>query len=178
MRPEQPRASDPGAPERSERPAWLLQTLRAAVARARPSDLASQREDRVQVALLRVLEREAQDEQNQVRTASYLWRVAFSVIADELRRRRADQLRSRRTMVGEEPAPEGRAPLPELGLGIRDCLGRLAEPRRMAVLLHLQGFRADETAGVLHWAVKRVQNLTYRGLADLRECLERKGLVP
>jgi RNA polymerase sigma-70 factor (ECF subfamily) len=178
VRPEQPTASGAESPERSERPAWLLQTLRAAVARACPSDLASQREDLVQAALLRVLEREAQGEQNQVRTASYLWRVAFSVIADELRRRRADQLRSRRTMVGEQPVPEGRTPLPELGLGIRDCLGRLAEPRRMAVLLHLQGFRAEEIAVVLHWAVKRVQNLTYRGLADLRKCLEQKGLVP
>jgi len=178
VRPEQPPASEPEGPERSARPAWLVNTLRAAMSRACPSDLGSQREDLVQVALLRVLEREVQGEQNQVRTASYLWRVAFSVIADELRRRRAEQLRSRRTMVGEQPAQEGRTPLPELGLGIRDCLGRLAEARRMAVLLHLQGFRAEEASGVLHWAVKRVQNLTYRGLADLRECLERKGLVP
>jgi len=156
----------------------MLQALRAAVARACPSDLASQREDLVQTSLLRVLEREAAGEQNKVRTTSYLWRVAFSVIADELRRRRAEQLRSRRTMVGEQPVPEERSPSPELGLGIRDCLGQLAEPRRMAVLLHLQGFRAEETAEVLHWAVKRVQNLTYRGLADLRECLQRKGLSP
>lgn len=174
MRPEQP----PNPPTSPERHAWMLQTLRAAVGRACPSDLAAHREDLVQVALLRVLEHEGQGEQNQVRTASYLWRVAFSVIADEIRRRRAEGLRSRRSTVHEESGQQGATPLPELGVGIRDCLGDLAEPRRMAVLLHLEGFRAEEASRVLHWDVKRVQNLTYRGLADLRRCLEGKGLVP
>ena len=81
-------------------------------------------------------------------------------------------------MVGEEATQAGGTPLPELGVGIRDCLGGLAEPRRLAVLLHLEGFRAEEASRVLHWDVKRVQNLIYRGLADLRRCLEGKGLVP
>ena len=53
MRPEQP----PAQPTTNlERLAWMLRTLRAAVARACPSDLASLREDLVQVALVRVLE--------------------------------------------------------------------------------------------------------------------------
>jgi RNA polymerase sigma-70 factor (ECF subfamily) len=156
----------------------MLRTLRSAVGRACASDLAAQREDLVQAALVRVLEREGQGEQNQVRTASYLWRVAFSVIADERRRRRAEELRSRRSTVDEESGQRGPTPLPELGVGIRDCLGGLSEPRRLAVLLHLEGFRADEASTVLHWDMKRVQNLIYRGLADLRLCLERKGLAP
>ncbi len=175
MRPEPPPPQQATNPERH---AWMLQTLRAAMARACPSDLAAHREDLVQAGLLRVLEREGQGEQNQVRTASYLWRVAFSVIADELRRRRAEELRSRRSMVNEDSGQHGTTPLPELGVGIRECLGGLAEPRRVAVLLHLEGFRADEASHVLHWDVKRVQNLTYRGLADLRRCLERRGLGP
>ena len=84
MRPESP---PPASLPRPERHAWMLRTLRAAVGRACASDRAAQREDLVQAALVRVLEREEQGEQNQVRTASYLWRVAFSVIADERRRR-------------------------------------------------------------------------------------------
>jgi len=175
VRPEQPSLQSTTIPERH---GWMLKTLRAAVARTCPSDLGAQREDLVQAALLRVLEREQQGEQNQVRTASYLWRVAFSVIADELRRRRAEELRSRRSTMGERSGQQGATPLAELGVGIRDCLGGLPEPRRAAVLLHLEGFRADEASRVLHWDMKRVQNLTYRGLADLRRCLERKGLVP
>ena len=174
MRPEQP----PPEPTPHERRAWMVQTLRAAVARACPSDLGTLREDLVQMAIVRVLEHEERDEQNRVRTASYLWRVAFSVIADELRRRRAEELRSRRSMVGEDSSQQGAIPLPELGLGIRHCLGGLAEPRRMVVLLHLQGFRAEETSRTLRWDLKRVQNLVYRGLDDLRRCLEARGLVP
>ncbi|RPH64904.1 MAG: hypothetical protein EHM78_26110 [Myxococcaceae bacterium] len=175
MHPEQPPTQPSAGPERHT---WMLQNLRAAVSRACSSDLAAHREDLVQAALLRVLEHERQGEQNQVRTASYLWRVAFSVIADERRRRRAEELRSRRSTVDEQSGQHGATPLPELGVGIRDCLGGLAEPRRVAVVLHLEGFRADEASRVLHWDVKRVQNLTYRGLADLRRCLEVKGLVP
>ena len=175
MCPEQPPARTVPNPERHS---WMLQILRAAVGRSCPSDLAAHREDLVQIALIRVLEHEERGEQNQVRTASYLWRVAFTVIADERRRRRADELRSRRFSVGEEAGQDGATPLPELGVGIRDCLGGLAEPRRMAVLLHLEGFRAEEASRVLHWDVKRVQNLIYRGLADLRRCLESKGLAP
>lgn len=174
MRPEPPAQPSP----RVERPAWMVEILRAAVARHCPLDLASHREDLVQAALVRVLEVEGRDEKNQVRTASYLWRVAFSVITDELRRRRAEEQRSRRSMVGEEATQAGGTPLPELALGIRDCVARLAEPRRLAVTLHLDGFPAEEASRVLHWDVKRVQNLTYRGLADLRRCLEGKGLVP
>jgi RNA polymerase sigma-70 factor (ECF subfamily) len=172
--PEQP----PGNLAAQERAAWILRTLRAAVARACPSDLATHREDLVQAALVRVLEHERADEHNRVRTASYLWRVAFSVIADELRRRRAEEERSRRSSMEEQTGQQGSTPAAELGLGIRDCLQTLAEPRRVAVLLHLEGFRAEEASGVLRWNVKRVRNLTYRGLADLRRCLEGKGLVP
>ena len=175
MRPEQPLPPPSAGPERH---AWMLQNLRAAVGRARSSDLAAHREDLVQVALLRVLEHERQSEQDQVRTASYLWRVAFSVIADERRRRRAEEMRSRRSTVEGVSGQHGATPLPELGVGIRDCLGGLAEARRMAVVLHLEGFRADEASRVLRWDMKRVQNLTYRGLADLRRCLELKGLAP
>lgn len=182
MPPEHPSAVQDTVDDVSDRSAWMLRTLRTAVGRACPSDLGSLREDLVQAALLRVLEHEGQGEQNQVRTASYLWRVAFSVIADELRRRRAEELRSRRSGVGEERSQAGATPPPEVGVGIRDCLGGLAEQRRMAVLLHLEGFRAEEASRVLHWVlhwdVKRVQNLTYRALADLRRCLEEKGLVP
>jgi RNA polymerase sigma-70 factor, ECF subfamily len=129
------------------------------------------------VALVRILEREQASEQNAVRTASYLWRVAFSVTADEFRRRRSETGRlpgtGVRTSGSDEPSTVG----PDVGLAIRDCLSRLLEPRRLAVLLHLQGFRADESTRILHWDLKRVRNLTYRGLADLRQCLSGKSVA-
>ena len=48
--------------------------------------------------------------------------------------------------------------------------------RRLAVTLHLQGHSVPEAARLLDWAVKRTENLVYRGLADLRECLTAKGI--
>ena len=35
-----------------------------------------------------------------------------------------------------------------------------------------------EAAGILDWSAKRVENLVYRGLADLRDCLAAKGFKP
>jgi RNA polymerase sigma-70 factor (ECF subfamily) len=35
-----------------------------------------------------------------------------------------------------------------------------------------------EAARSLGWTDKRIQHLTYRGMADLRLCLSRKGLQP
>ena len=45
-----------------------------------------------------------------------------------------------------------------------------------AVTLHLQGHRGAETARLLGWSAKRAENLIYRGLADLRACLEARGM--
>jgi RNA polymerase sigma-70 factor (ECF subfamily) len=48
----------------------------------------------------------------------------------------------------------------------------LQDRRRTAVTLHLQGFRTGEVAAALGWTEKQAENLVYRGLADLRACLE------
>ncbi len=38
------------------------------------------------------------------------------------------------------------------------------------------GFRMLETATATGWTEKRVENLLYRGLKELRVCLEEKGV--
>jgi len=65
-----------------------------------------------------------------------------------------------------------------VGRAIRDCLLGLVTPRRLAVTLHLQGHTVPQAAEVLGWDAKRTENLVYRGLADLRVCLARKGVTP
>jgi RNA polymerase sigma-70 factor (ECF subfamily) len=50
--------------------------------------------------------------------------------------------------------------------------------RRLAVTLYLQGHTVPEAARILDWSGKRTENLVYRGLADLRECLMAKGMRP
>jgi RNA polymerase sigma-70 factor (ECF subfamily) len=149
------------------------------VARVCPPDLAGQRDDLVQTAVLRILEIERRGEAAVPRAASYLWRVAFSVIADEMRRRR-------RSLVVPASADERGAPpdrgsparQPELARAIEACLERLVEARRLAVLLWLQGFQAPDATRVLRWPLKRVRNATFRGLSDLRACLRAKGVEP
>jgi RNA polymerase sigma-70 factor, ECF subfamily len=120
----------------------------------------------VQTALVRMLERPPTEESGP-RGASYLWRVAFSVVIDEIRRRK----RGQNYQNEAESRAVQTAPGPDMGTEIRDCLSRLAEPRRVSVTLHLQGFRLAEVATSLQWSEKRVENLIYRGLADLRRCL-------
>jgi DNA-directed RNA polymerase specialized sigma24 family protein len=58
------------------------------------------------------------------------------------------------------------------------CLERLVRPRRLAVILHLQGESAGDAATLLGWDRKRVYNLTFRGLRDLRRCLAAQGVTP
>ena len=43
---------------------------------------------------------------------------------------------------------------------------------------HLQGHTGPQAAALLGWDAKRTENLVYRGLADLRQCLEAKGVKP
>lgn len=134
--------------------------------------------------MLRVVEARASREGDEPLPASYLWKVAYTATIDELRRLRA---RGAGTTDGSDgpdvagPAHEGPRRRPqgrEISAGIVDCLGGLVASRRQAVGLYLQGHTVPETARLLAWAPKRAENLVYRGLGDLRKCLEGKGLTP
>ncbi len=166
--------------------ARLRAALVKAVRRACPAWLGDSADDLVQIALERVhkLIREG----NAQVSASYLRKVAYSVVVDEIRKRR------RRNEVSIDPDDDGQGPASELpagapdpenlargreiGSAIRDCLGRLVGPRRSAVTLHLLGHTVPEIGRLLGWEGKRADNLVYRGMADLRECLESKGVRP
>jgi len=74
--------------------------------------------------------------------------------------------------------PESSASFRELGTAVRDCLTAASRERRLAVTLYLQGHTVPETARILGWDNKRAENLVYRGLADLRQCLLGKGHRP
>jgi len=114
---------------------------------------------------------------------------SISALVDEIRRR---QRRPEISLDGSrEPAdqelhyepraqgdPESSASFRELGAAVRDCLNCVKRDRRLAVALYLQGHSVPETARILGWELKRTDNLIYRGLADLRQCLMRKGHRP
>ena len=165
----------------------LRRDVARAVARLCPNWLADRRDDLVQAAVMRVMrigDRPAPSgEGNRAVSTSYLYKVAYSVLVDELRRLR----RRRETDLDEEGVgpmaiarenPERTTASREIGRGIRECLKAMKEERRLAVTLHLQGHSVPDTARILDWTPKRTENLVYRGLADLRGCLTAKGMRP
>ena len=163
----------------------LRSDLAQAVARVCPRWQPAFRDDLVQSAMMRVLQvlekNPAGSEGDAPLTPSYLYRVAYSVLIDEIRRER----RRRETSLEEdavavqvvsEPDPERLATSQQLGRGIQDCLRHMKRERRLAVALYLQGHNVPSAAQLLDWTVKRTENLVYRGLAELRECLTAKGM--
>ena len=115
--------------------------------------------------------------------SSYLYRVAHSALVDEIRRATRRQETGLDDSAVEQVAvnfrdPERVAESRQIGRGIQDCLSRMQRDRRLAVTLHLQGHSVPDASRVLDWPAKRTENLVYRGLADLRECLMSKGIQP
>jgi RNA polymerase sigma-70 factor (ECF subfamily) len=159
-----------------------------AVTRVCPAWLASRSDDLVQVALLRVLEVHRKSEGNAQLSPSYLRKVAYSALVDEIRRwRRRKEVPLETEDGGIDPAaerasgnpdPEERSGGREIGEAIRDCLGHMVGPRRSAVVLHLQGHSIPEVGKLMGWGDKKADNLVYRGMNDLRECLGSKGVKP
>lgn len=165
----------------------LRQDFVRAVARLCPGWLSNQRDDLVQAAVMRVMhivsKQTDSPEGESAFASSYLYKVAHSALVDEIRRM------TRRQETGLDDAavdrvalnfqdPERVAASRQIGQGIQDCLSRMHRDRRLAVTLHLQGHSVPDASRVLDWPAKRTENLVYRGLADLRECLMSKGIQP
>lgn len=168
-------------------------TLRTALARAVrrqcPRWLADHAEDLAQAALIKVMAAASAREGDRPVTSFYLHKVAHSALVDEIRRRH----RRREVALVEDGgdddqrgAPEPRADgdpeqdasFRQLGAAVRECLLGMGADRRQAVMLYLQGHSVPDAGRVLGWPTKRVENLVYRGLSDLRRCLIAKGHTP
>lgn len=141
---------------------------------------AEEREDLVQTALLKLHQRKSGEDIAQYQS-SYLYRVAHSIVVDEVRKR------SRRPATSDGLSPEifssERHDQPDQTLAaddatraVWDCLARVADARRTALVLYLQGHSVPEASELLGWPRKRTENCVYRGLANLRECLDAKGV--
>jgi RNA polymerase sigma-70 factor (ECF subfamily) len=116
--------------------------------------------------------------------ASYVYRTAASVALDFIRRRRArrddstDPIESARDRG--DPAPPGpeQVEARELGDLIDAALADVPVSRRPLVRMYLDGYGSGEIGALLGWTEARARNLVYRGLADLREALSRRGVGP
>lgn len=181
---------DPHAPGAAEPPwAALREALARAVRRQCPAWLRDHADDLVQAALLKIMAVSREGEGKTAFSSFYLYRVAHSALVDEIRRRQrraevalevgdADDDRPGTVAPTAARTPEHDTALRELGAAVRACLLAMVRDRRLAVMLYLQGHSVPDAARVLGWPAKRTENLVYRGLADLRQCLLAKGHSP
>ncbi len=115
--------------------------------------------------------------------ALYLQRTVASAALDLIRRRRA---RREQSLDADDGRPEPAAPYgadrevdrTEFDAVVARAIEQLGESRRVVVRLHLTGYDREEIARMLGWSEPKTRNLLYRGLADLRQALERAGVTP
>jgi len=185
-----PSLPDEGVEQELER---LLESyaplLRSLITRHCPRNLGIQIAEIEQEARLR-LWRALEREKELADPESYIYRVAVTTTIDAVRRvrsRREDQLHMhehddergfarREFAVDPIHSPDLIAERRELMAKICSALETLAENRRRAVELHLQGLTLAEIADLLDWTEPKARNLVYRGLDDLRDALRRKGI--
>jgi RNA polymerase sigma-70 factor (ECF subfamily) len=164
--------------------AELRRRLVRAVRHYCPGWLSDIAEDLVQTAVIRVLEARRNRAEERELSAAYLYRAAYSTLVNEIRsrRRRKEVPIEQDFEVGVEGAgaadPERSLSALELGEAILRCLGAILRDRKLAVTLHLQGYTIEQAADLLRWSRKRTENLIYRGLGDLRDCLSSEGMGP
>ena len=160
--------------------------LSNAIAQLCPKDLGIQFSDIEQDAQLRLWR--ALESEREIRDlASYIYRIAATTTIDAIRRvkaRREEQLR----LAGEdeedglqletapENAPDRLAETRQMVQKVRAALGRVAENRRSAVGLYLEGMNSQEIGELLGWTEAKARNLVYRGLSELRKHLREEGI--
>jgi RNA polymerase sigma factor (sigma-70 family) len=158
-----------------------FEKLRADLLRAMrqicPPQLADHAEDIVQIAILRVMERHRATGGDY--PFEYYKRTAYTVMIDEIRRRRREVPLPNPDGPGprDTRTPDQKAAAKELRGTILECLAGLASDRRRAVTLRLFGSHSvPYIARQLEISLKQADNLISRGRRDLRACLEARGV--
>jgi RNA polymerase sigma factor (sigma-70 family) len=112
---------------------------------------------------------------------SYVYRTAISAALEIVRRRRGEGRPERdddqEAAMPATGGPEGLLARSEVARAVADVVLALPDARRLAVQLYLVGYTRDEIADRLGWTQAKARNLIYRGLADVREALARRGFA-
>jgi RNA polymerase sigma factor (sigma-70 family) len=117
--------------------------------------------------------------------ASYLHKMALSVIVDLVRRRQARPDLAMAEEIGYDTeatalVESGDDPLQSterqaFAAAVMQAVAALPERRRRPVQLHLQGFTTAQVGTLLGMSEPAARNLVYRGVEELRERLEQDG---
>ena len=163
--------------------------LRQAVARCCPRDSGisvEEIEQEVRIRLWNVL----QSEKEIHNPASYLYRIAATATIDAVRRAKARREEPLYLQAVGDGGQETLRPLPanpdqspdrlveqsQLAQKVAAAIHRLADNRRQAVSLHLDGWSSVEIGNLLGWTEAKARNLLNRGLEDLRGFLKDEGI--
>ena len=159
----------------------ICKAMTQAIRQICPYWMRDQIEDLVQKAMLKIWQLENKSDKEYEFQSSYLWCVAHTVLIDEFRLLKKSRYETSLEDKEQSPAstshpnPEASATGREMGRAILDCISKLIDTRRRAVILYLRGESARRIAELMGWTVRRAENLVLRGRQDLRRCLAAKG---
>ena len=180
-----PSASCDALAPREVRFARLHSGLTRAVQCICPNGLWDHSDDLVQEGILRILRIEQRSTHPTRISRAYLARVARSVCIDAIRRQRVRPGEQPSAWLDPDQNPAGAASEADVRARSREIvrvvdrgLRQLSPDRRTAVELFLRRHSVRTCAEELAWPHKRVENLVYRGLAELRRMLLAEGIHP
>lgn len=164
----------------------LIRSVIRKVCRSRPAIDQEDVEQEVKLKLWRLLSARTEIQH----LPSYVYRVAYSVAVDQLRKiavRPEDQFfaaddgESTTGELDRVPAsaavePERVAACREVAHIVNATVDALPDRRRQAVKLYLLGLNHFEIAESTGWSEATARNNLYRGLAELREALSARGI--
>jgi RNA polymerase sigma-70 factor (ECF subfamily) len=121
----------------------------------------------------------------QARFSSWLYQIALNLCRDRMRRRKGRKLVSlddpaadHSSLLRQEPTARDGVESVEMARLVADAVAALPEEQREVIVLkEYQGLTFVEIAEALDLPTSTVKTRLYRGLVQLREALERKGIT-
>ena len=163
--------------------AQLKKTLIGSVCKRFPS-LCSEAEDIAQEVFLSIVRRQEHTKLKRERGDAYFAQAACNKAIDLIRKRLVRKERPLEDVVevwldADDPlTPEQHYESRQSYAMIRRCLELMDAPRRRAVELKILGETAKQSAKILRWTRRQVENRVFRGIRDLRDCLSFRGIGP
>jgi RNA polymerase sigma factor (sigma-70 family) len=155
--------------------------IRKVVAKVGGRALQDSREDVTQAVAISLWQQVSR-EQTITHPSSYIYRAtiretvrAVKQELDRLRKHASIQDEGAPPLPSMLPSPESSAQSAQLGRDIDQAIARLLPERAMAVRAHLAGYTVEELMDVHAWPYQKARNLIARGMADLREELQKGG---
>lgn len=132
----------------------------------------------VEIKIWKVFE----NEKNIENSTSYIKKIISSTVIDHLRKLKREKgiiALEKQKVISEQSLHYEKEGIDEREA--KEIIGKavdaLIDSRRCVVKLFLLGMTIDEISSYFDWTRDKTRNLVYRGLADLKEILKKKGIT-